>query len=168
MVTTLRPQDHASARMYSMSAKIGLGPQPLHSDGAHMIRPPDIIALSTARRTPTDTLLWHSGRHGVPIHAFAHGVFRASSGGRAFLCTAMQADRIRLDPCCMTPCDHLARDVVAYMDGARSDASRHSWNAAPHTLLVDNRVALHARDRVEPSDRARSVARVAFWIETAA
>lgn len=76
----------------------------------------------------------------------------------------MDAARVRLDPCCMIPCDRLARKVVGFMNDALPDASRHAWAEVPQSLIIDNRRVLHARDGVDASDLERVIERVAFWI----
>jgi hypothetical protein len=43
-VTELRPVTPEHARPRSLSNAVGLGQQPLHTDGAHLRRPPDIVA----------------------------------------------------------------------------------------------------------------------------
>jgi len=44
-VSVLRPQEQGQAHPYSISAVHGLGEQPLHVDGSHMFRPPDVVVL---------------------------------------------------------------------------------------------------------------------------
>lgn len=167
-VQTLRPVDRSAARPRSMSAHTGTGAQPLHTDGAHMIRPPDVVALSAVGPTSTATRLLHAGQHALPEEAFRQGVFRASSGSRSFLCSAMDGRRFRFDPCCMVPCDQLARKALDFMDDVIPDACRHTWSDSPESLIVDNRQVLHARESVGSSDLGRTIERVAFWIPVAA
>lgn len=164
----LRPLDRPAARSRSMSAQIGTGAQPLHTDGAHMNRPPDVIALSAIGRTSTATRLLHVRQQALPAEAFRQGVFRASSGSRSFLCSAMDGSGIRFDPCCMVPCDRLARRALRFMNDARHDAACHVWSDTPESLIVDNRQVLHARESVDSSDLGRRIERVAFWIPVAA
>src|SRR3546814_10809010 len=45
-VSELRPVPADRARPNSLSSRTGLGAQPLHTDGAHLERPPDVIALA--------------------------------------------------------------------------------------------------------------------------
>jgi hypothetical protein len=42
-VTTLRPLDRGDSQEHSLSAKYGKGDQPLHTDGAHLAKPPDVV-----------------------------------------------------------------------------------------------------------------------------
>jgi hypothetical protein len=57
-VAVLRPTDKAAAHPRSPSAQYGLGQQPLHTDGAHLADPPDVVVLASAHPSPTPTLLW--------------------------------------------------------------------------------------------------------------
>src|SRR3546814_20667711 len=52
-VSELRPVPADRARPNSLSSRTGLGDQPLHTDGAHLDRPPDVIALACPGSHPT-------------------------------------------------------------------------------------------------------------------
>ena len=57
-VSVLRPTEASAAHPRSLSAEYGLGQQPLHTDGAHMVDPPDIVVLISSRRSSTATHVW--------------------------------------------------------------------------------------------------------------
>ena len=104
----LRPYTREEARPGSMSATTGTGAQPLHTDGAHLIRPPRYIALACERPTAVPTMLLHVGRNiGGGHYADArHGVFSVRDGKTAFWSHAYTDGGIwRYDPICMHPQD---------------------------------------------------------------
>jgi len=166
VVSRLEGRDHSDAHPRSLSATYGLGAQPLHTDGAHLERPPDVIALAAISTSMTATRLFEtSGAHDLPTDALRHGVFKVTSGGDCHLTTAATPTGYRFDPACMSPCDSRARQVTAYFAVAFDQAHRHSWVGNESVVLVvDNRAVLHAREAIEEEDRDRVLERVAFWL----
>src|SRR4051794_21987068 len=81
-VTTLRPTDPKDANPRSLSAQYGRGAQPLHTDGAHLAQPPDVVILTCTGTSDTPTRLWPRDvehRFYPPAHV-VNGVFLISNG----------------------------------------------------------------------------------------
>ena len=152
-----------------MSAVHGLEEQPLHTDGAHLERPPDWIALIVEKPNSTPTKLWRprSGSRPVPWEALVNGVFLVKNGSERFLASIKEGDRIRYDPTCMTPCDLRAVQAAAFFVTAEAEVEEHQWRRDNEILLIDNREALHGRKAVtDPVDRDTRVGhRLAFHTE---
>lgn len=148
-LTTLRPVDQADAKPNSLSARYGKGAQPLHTDGAHLPDPPDVVILVCRTTSTTPTRLWHGQRYGHPMtilpECVDHGVFLISSGNDSFFATARAAHRLRFDPGCMVPCDARARETVQYFAEVEKYADEYIWSEPGSVLLIDNRRVLHAR-----------------------
>jgi len=165
-VTTLRPLDRDEAPANSLSARYGKGEQPLHTDGAHLRIPPDIVVLTCTGTSRTPTRLWRM-THGVyspmaPNHV-VHGVFLVSGGRESFFSTAYSDHRFRYDPGCMVPCDARARETVRYFEAALESAVDHTWNEPNTVLVIDNRKVLHARaSAINDSDR--EIQRIKFYL----
>lgn len=164
----LKPRTRAEANPLSLSATYGLDAQPLHTDGAHLSRPPDLVALVAEEVNTTPTRLWAvkgPDHADVPWPALLHGVFLVRSGRDRFLSTSSDGGRIRYDPGCMIPCDQRARAAVRFFDDAIEQADHHHWNRPNTVLLIDNRASLHARSTVSGVDASsRTLHRVAFTL----
>lgn len=166
--SVLRPVAAELARTNSLSSIYGLGQQPLHTDGAHLREPPDILVLISDRPSPTSTRIWSSSDstppRGSPNAAFWHGMFLVRNGRDSFYAPVLDdsAVRYRYDPGCMTPCDARGRQVGQYFQEQLANAATHEWTAAGQLLVIDNRMTLHARSAVAPGDAARELTRVAF------
>lgn len=158
-VTDLRPVSAVAARAKSLSAKYGTGAQPLHTDGAHLEFPPDVVILAAVSPSLTPTLLWKGRSWEAPVK---DGIFVVRSGGAAFLTTAWADGRFRFDPGCMEPADARARAVVEHFEEVRQRATRHEWTESGQVLVIDNTRSLHARAEVAPGDGGRVVQRVAL------
>lgn len=166
-VSELRPSTREQSAPRSLSALFGLAAQPLHTDGAHIPRPPDVVALVAEQMSSTPTLVWAergtSGRH-LP-GAARHGVFLVDSGRNAFYATAVREGHgLAYDPGCMTPCDQRARQLVDYFAAQIGEADQVNWTEPNQVLIIDNRRALHARAAVPPDDLNRRLNRVAFQV----
>ncbi len=161
-VTTLRPVDRGAARPHSLSAKYGKGDQPLHTDGAHLVEPPDLVVLVCSGTSRTPTRLLKIG-YGVP-DCVRHGVFLVTNGKDSFFSTACSTSRIRFDLGCMAPCDARARETVRYFGSLNKSVREHLWDGSGNVLVIDNREVLHARPSVldEPD---RKLYRVAFMLK---
>lgn len=168
-VSALRPQTQADAAPNSLSAVHGLGEQPLHTDGAHLRRPPDWIALVVDQPNSTPTKLWRPSRGsgGVPWDALLNGIFLVSTGRERFLTMSRDGRGVRYDPTCMAPCDQRARCAASFFSEAEESAEDHTWHRPREILLINNRKALHGRRAVaDPSAIAsRTVHRIAFTLE---
>ncbi|MDQ1629639.1 MAG: hypothetical protein QOI54_3383 [Actinomycetota bacterium] len=88
VVSELTPLDQASARVHSISAVHGLDAQPLHSDGAHLLIPPDVVILEAEEPSVTPTLLWTSLddllANATAIDALREGLFLVRNGAASF------------------------------------------------------------------------------------
>jgi hypothetical protein len=166
-LSTLRPLGQAEAEPNSLSARHGKGTQPLHSDGAHLRSPPDIVVLACETTSKTPTRLWPRNRYGRSIGALPlfvhHGVFLITSGNDSFFATATEGSHLRYDSGCMIPCDARARQSAQYFEEQESSASEHEWSDPGQVLLIDNRRVLHARASAvhEPE---REIQRLSFHL----
>ena len=165
--TVLKPYEADRAPPKSISAHVGLGPQPLHTDGAHLETPPDIVALYSAKPTSTPTIVWAPGmgqsRPWLPEFA-SQGIFIVHGNRSAFLASAHEQNRTRFDPFCMSPGDQFARETVAFFEEARPDAFVHEWTRDNELLILDNRRVLHARNEVVDR-QTRRIERMTFGVE---
>ena len=173
-VSVLRPATASAAHPSSLSAFYGLGQQPLHTDGAHLPVPPDLLVFISEHPSATPTQLWRPGilrpgrgRPTMPAAALSHGMFLVRNGRDSFYAPARSGSGFRYDPGCMTPCDARAREVKTYFEQESSRAFAHEWAAAGQVLVVDNRRALHARPAVADGDVDRELTRIAFRIGAA-
>lgn len=164
--TRLTPSTREQAKPRSLSATYGLGAQPLHTDGAHLQPPPDILLLHAEHPNATPTILWNNGlddnKIKLPWDASKHGVFMVQNGPSSFFVTALTGRTIRYDPGCMVACDMRARAVARYFSEALKVSHTHRWRESDEFVLIDNRRTLHARGEVEDADLKRELHRVAF------
>lgn len=156
-VKALRPVDRVHARRNSLSARFGLGLQPLHTDGAYMPSPPRLIlfeCLSPGEQTCGTRILQPDLQQlaqrdqSVLRHS---GWVAAASARKRMYCSVLEtlplsAIRLRFDPCCMTN-SYVANaltEAVRELSSISSETSIHldggDW------LLVDNWRVLHGRD----------------------
>lgn len=152
LTEVLKPANPSDAQKNSLSAKYGRGDQPLHTDGAHHGRQPDVILLSASEASEVPTLLWRFGVDRVPLemlHDLRNGLFTVRNGKDAFLAPALDGTRLRVDPACMDPSDLRARRVLAFFESVREDAERYDWKEPGKVLAIDNRRVLHARASAE-------------------
>jgi Taurine catabolism dioxygenase TauD, TfdA family len=168
-VSVLRPAAADAAHPRSLSAVYGLGQQPLHTDGAHMQVPPDLLVFICEGPSATPTQLWRPAiirrrgdSHPMSHAALRHGMFLVRNGRESFYAPALSRLGYRYDPGCMAPCDARARQVQEYFEQQSSRASAHEWSAAGQVLVVDNHRVLHARSAVAEGDLERELTRVAF------
>ncbi|WP_157434503.1 MULTISPECIES: hypothetical protein [Actinoalloteichus] len=172
-VVELRPKTSDEASPRSLSAIHGLNAQPLHTDGAHFLDPPDFVVLHAEDPNDVATLLWsplnkktNSKYPVIPAPEYLQGgMFVVGGGAEKFLASAGAAGvRYRYDPGCMIPCDERARKVVRYFEEVAKDAYIHEWTKPQQFLLISNRTALHARaDANNSSDRI--ITRIAYQAE---
>lgn len=165
-VETLTPVKQERARMQSLSAVSGMGAQPLHTDGAHLRIPPDIVILAAPKPSAVTTSLWKFPCSGVPTQVrndLRHGLFVVSTGGNSFLAPAFEDGRLRYDPGCMTAADERARRVRAFFADARESAVEHGWDTPDLVLVINNRAVVHARDDAS-TEPDRTIHRLAVTI----
>ena len=165
-VSRLRPMDVTEAPPRTLSAVHGLNAQPLHTDGAHLKRMPDVIVLHAPQPTATPTVVWKLTDR-IPSCLYS-GVFTVRGNKESFLAHTYADQRLRFDPVCMSPADHLARDAIAYLGSVRSDGYQHHWERGGTLLFIDNRRALHAREAIANADdmESRVIERTAYVLET--
>ncbi|HUZ51688.1 MAG TPA: hypothetical protein VMU94_04075 [Streptosporangiaceae bacterium] len=166
-VSVLKPVQPGSARPRSLSAQYGLGDQPLHTDGAHLASPPDLVVLAASGPSQTPTRLWAydrvtRGKEDPPRAALSNGMFLVHTGRDSFYAPVIAGNRWRYDPGCMTPCDARARHVGEYLAAQLARAWTWEWTRAGQVLVIDNRSVLHARAAVAAGDEDRELTRVAF------
>lgn len=172
-VSVLRPVTESAAHPNSLSAAYGLGQHPLHTDGAYLQEPPDVLVFICERPSATPTQLWRPdvpARRRRPLNttsALSHGMFLVRNGRDSFYAPALSGSGYRYDPGCMTPCDARALEVQKYFEQQLSRAWAHEWSAVGQILVVDNRRTLHARAAVADGDLDRELARIAFRIGAA-
>ncbi|MFI8211889.1 TauD/TfdA family dioxygenase [Streptomyces werraensis] len=166
-VTSLRPRSRDEARKNSLSAQFGKGEQPLHTDGAHLHEPPDLVVLACEKASETPTRLWIRKEGNVffyPPEYVSHGIFLVQNGRDSFYSPAFIDGRYRYDPGCMVPCDARARKVVQFFKDAATAAVEHVWDAPGKLLVIDNRRTLHARASAV-DDPERLIERVSFRLK---
>ncbi len=152
----LKPAAPDKARPRSLSAIFGHQRQPLHTDGAHLAIPPDIVVLAVDSPSSVSTLLWRQTTRGFADIGddLQHGLFAVDDGQTSFLAPAcvgwptLGGGRVRFDPGCMTPVDSRARRVVGHFSKAIDSATQFAWTEPNQVLVIDNRNVLHARDNV--------------------
>jgi hypothetical protein len=159
-ISTLRPVTSERAHRFSLSASYGRGKFPLHTDGAHLTRPPEFVVFEGLgdECNVTATVLWdikaelETSR--MLSDTFAHGTFVVGRGPAAFLAPAIEGSHLRYDPGCMRPLDRSARNVALHVENAWGRA--HRVRCVPNKLLViDNRRVVHGRESVTDSPNRR-------------
>ena len=170
-IVELRPTTTEEANPSSLSAVHGLGEQPLHTDGAHLLEPPDVVVLYAEQPNDTPTLLRSLSLKPTSLNqpriaspsGLRGGLFLVRSGSDRFLASARtDVHGYRYDPGCMTPCDERAREAVRYFEEAQANAHQHEWTEPHQLLVIDNRTALHGRAAVSGSDVDRVLTRIAY------
>lgn len=169
--SVLRPKDQGQAHPHSISAVHGLGEQPLHVDGSHMFRPPDVVILVPETTSSTPTNLWRLPGTGELQHidSLWNGLFVVGSGRFAFLSPALEVTRggrkLRFDPTIMEPADARAHEAARYLREAQNDAHAFQWTDPHSVLVINNRAVLHGRAAVALGDGARKLTRHAFYLQ---
>jgi hypothetical protein len=168
-ISRLRPTDRGQAHPRSISAVHGLGEQPLHVDGAHMVRPPDVVVLTSENPSSTPTNLWRFGADSkAPFEAMCHGLFVVGSGRSAFLSPVLEETRrgrkLRYDPTIMIPADARAHEAAEYLNDAQAPAFAFQWTEPDSILVIDNRSVLHGRAALLEGDIDRELTRQAFYL----
>lgn len=156
----LKPSKEEEAHQRSMSARYGLGRQPLHTDGAHLLEPPDVLLLSAEKPSPVGTRYWRYRHQDVPEEQredFHNGLFTVRSGKNVFLAPALGGmAQVRWDPVCMSPADARARRVSSWLSNPdEAKVATFEWSTPGLVLAIDNRHVMHGRDdSVGHEDRA--------------
>lgn len=164
----LLPKTRKNAALRSLSRIYGMGAQPLHTDGAHLAKPPDLIVLWSEEPNLTSTLTW-SARHSsdtFPYSELRNGLFLVDAGRQQFLAHSYEHGAFRYDPGCMSPADARAKKAAEYFRSVIADAYKHDWTERNMLLFIDNKRALHARGAIDEADRdSRQLVRLAFHTE---
>lgn len=157
----LAPVRVESARPSSISAKVGLGAQPLHTDGAHMTRPPHWVLLWSALPSKTATRVWRPRDAQVRLNRT--GVFLVGMGANARYANAIDsAGRLRFDAGCMRPADPVARELAAVLSAPpASEIIDLSWSDPETYVMIRNDMVLHGRAAVVDGDEGRRIHRLA-------
>jgi len=162
VLSRLEPLDPERARPYSLSTQFGMGPLPLHTDGAHFRTPPEFVLLAsssgasdvTTKVFKLPSTLKTSG--GWLALALRQGIFAVGRGLECFLAPVLGQDGIlRYDPGCMRPLDKLASQAAEYFSSAGDSALRFRWEEGSSVLIIHNWGTLHGRSDAtgEPSRR---------------
>lgn len=136
----------------SLTNEHGLDEFPLHTDGAHLERPPDVVCLAAANTECATVATRLLRLRDVATSsnfslALEHAVFRLRGIRQNAYLLAGRGGGIRYDPGCMLPLTADARYVVTALAESSELAHRWHWNpAALDTLVIDNRRVLHGRD----------------------
>lgn len=161
VIDTLRPSPQAEAHPNSLSSRYGLGQQPLHTDGAHLEEPPDVVLLWSEQSSDVPTRIWRP--RSVPLIE-KRGIFSVTDGKDIRLAPACDSDGVyRFDPVCMRPLDHFSKLLCErFSNPPEEEVSAFQWNAPNTVLLIRNGVVLHGRSRVENHDSERVLFRAAM------
>ncbi|WP_136612125.1 Fe(II)-2OG oxygenase family protein [Sinomonas albida] len=163
--STLRPTSQGQSRPNSMSAVHGLDAQPLHVDGSHMLRPPDVVTLFSPQPSQTPTRIWKPNIGDLDVDAARNGIFVVGAGRSAFLAPVLENNEFRFDPVIMHPGDDRARKIADYFASESNNrAQAVDWNEPNSILMIANRNVLHGRAAVHEEDRDRTLMRVAFYV----
>ncbi|PRY69504.1 hypothetical protein B0I08_102179 [Glaciihabitans tibetensis] len=160
----LVPHTTTEAPPRSLSAVYGLEAQPLHTDGAHLPEPPDLVILHSDSVSATPTVVWcWKGRRApwIPGHV-DQGVFTVRGSRGSYLASARDVGRLRFDPVCMSPGDPQAKLTVKFFADERQRAHVHEWNEPNTLLFIDNRQSLHARNAVVEDPSTRAISRLTY------
>ena len=157
-VDLLVPLSVNDARPQSMSAVIGLGPQPAHTDCAYLAEPPRWVLLRSRHKDPTGTptLVWslQTLLHKLVTTGFGRGLWLLDTGKRRYYVTILSRlgnsqYRLRYDPCCMSPLTPDAvREAQILLDYFEQTAPTRFYWQPDACLLIDNFTSAHARGAV--------------------
>lgn len=158
---TLRPTTLAEARPASLSAVVGLGEQPFHTDGAHLRRVPDFVLLWCLQPNATPTQVWKPRPIGSENRV---GIFIVKNGKKTWLAPAIEANgALRFDPVCMTPGDASARWLSEELQSPPPEEVQSvSWDFPGRVLALRNRKVLHRRAALADGDGSRVLVRAAY------
>jgi hypothetical protein len=147
------PRSQGEAYPKSLSPIHGAGAFPLHTDAAHLTKPPRFSALGcqAAGSSPVPTVLVHYDSLG-PAESTAADLsaapFLVSNGRRSFYSTTCDEKemRVRYDRGCMRPASSRSAKLAARFDHAWSRAPMHIHRCAAGDILVlNNWRVLHGR-----------------------
>lgn len=146
----------ATRRRNSLSDIYGTGGFPPHSDGAHLVSPPDYLIMRGSRNRKAPTLLWPSCSLLEVFGSDANDAqFSVDRGGRTFrvrFCSA-DADGLRLRFNCdiMRPQNPSAANIHSLLREPDIQPVVIDWETTS-LLVVNNRTMLHGRGSSEERD----------------
>lgn len=159
-LSVLEPTTKEQAHPASISARVGLNEQPLHTDGAHQIVVPDFVLLWSEQINTTPTLVWKPRRISESIKS---GIFIIFSGSERSLVPSHDHKGLRFDPGCMAPGDAFARQLCTYLQNPPPEEVKMiSWDKPGKVLLLRNREVLHGRAALSEGDDDRRIQRLTF------
>lgn len=159
-LSALTPKTEEQAHPSSISAMVGLGKQPLHTDGAHQRTVPDFVLLWSETVSVTPTRIWEPKN--IP-RGSRSGVFIITSGQERWLASGWDDEGIRFDPGCMAPGDAFALQLSTVLqDPPEEEVELIYWDKPGKVLLLRNRRVLHGRAAVAEGDTDRCLQRIAF------
>lgn len=165
-VSVLRPASKEEARKATMSSVHGLGEQPLHVDGSHLLFPPDVVILYTDEVNMTETRVCPPPKDWKVLEQARHGLFTVGTGMSTFLAPAMEDGRKwRYDPTVMRPADRRSREVATALEKHSAEHSQYiGWDRPHKMLLLSNRSVFHGRAAVQDTDLDRTLTRFSFRV----
>ncbi len=152
-IEALSPRDQASAKARSLSVVHGLGPFPMHTDGAHRLEPPRFVILVCASPgtspVPTTLTRFRDLRISASERARLEAApFLVRNGRQSFYSTVCCRSRpfIRYDAGCMVP-QGMESGAVMHLIAERArdtGPTLVSWRTGD-VLVIDNWNVLHGR-----------------------
>ena len=152
-IQSLKPQLKGIGRRNSLTQQHGLSPFPVHTDGAHLLRPPRYIILSCVSpgQQPAPTILLHFNDLRFDDREYERlnsALFLFKNGRRSF-CSTIRSERrpfIRFDEGCMRPLDNDANGATALVTRSAQSAepTQIDWRVGD-VLIIDNWNVLHGR-----------------------
>jgi hypothetical protein len=155
LYTDLVPYSEEEAPRGSMSAVVGKGPQPMHSDGAHVSVPPRYLVFECidAGEQMCPTQIWVLNLEAIiaaqyslltlPQWIYRDGV---QSFYGSIVHRANQGARIRFDPSCMAPASFSRSSILEVESILKFYSEERSINWETGAILViDNWQCLHGR-----------------------
>lgn len=151
----LKPLSKSEAHPNSLSALYGLSAFPFHTDGAHKLTPPRLLAFryigTSANPEPTLLLDFNSRKLNSKEEYFLNNrIWKIHDGRKVFYRSIKnpQSRFLRLDTGCMTLTDNTDEDKEFLRDLINKfDTIRISWKLNK-TLIVDNWRMLHSRPQI--------------------
>lgn len=159
-LTALTPTERQEANPFSLSALVGTGRQPLHTDGAHHRIQPDYVLLWNEEVNATPTRVWKPSQ--IPSKS-QNGVFVVRGGNDTWLTEATtRFNEIRFDPGCMEPADHLATTLAEYLTNPPAAEIQEIYWDRPKLVFLRNKIVLHGREEMKEADETRVLKRLTF------
>lgn len=151
----LKPRT-STERQNSLSDIYGIGQFPPHSDGAHLVSPPDYLIMRGSKSRKAPTLLWPACKLLEVLGSDANNAeFEVKRRGRTFgvrFCTvAEEGLRLRFNHDTMQPKNQSATNIHSWLREPDVEPVVIDWETTS-LLVVNNRTVLHGRGRNEVND----------------